>query len=202
MTILATASPMRIGYARVSTGDQTTNLQLDALNAAGCDQIFEDVVSGSSRKRPGLEQALAAVGAGDKLVVWRLDRLGRDFPHLVEIAEALRSRGANFLSISEGIDTGSLIGETIYRLISALADMERKVIIERTIAGLAAARRRGSQLGRRPKLAPERMAAAVERMETPGTVREIADEFGVCRATLYRYRNRQKRRDVESGRVV
>lgn len=180
---------MRIGYARVSTDDQNLDLQIDALRRAGCDQIFEDVVTGASRKRPGLARALGQVNAGDKLIVWKLDRLGRDFRHLNEIADQLQGRGAHFLSISEGIDTSSTVGEVIFRLFSVFSDFERNVIVERTRAGLAAARSRGVRLGRRQKLSVSDIERALSEMDLVAA-EQVALRYGVSRATLYRYRCR------------
>jgi DNA invertase Pin-like site-specific DNA recombinase len=124
---------VRYGYARVSTDDQALNLQLDALAMAGCaDRIFTDKLSGKTRRRPGLEDLLSQIGPGETLVVWRLDRIGRNFSDLVDIADELRERGVNLISLSEGIDTSSSIGEVVYRLMIVFADFERKVIVERT----------------------------------------------------------------------
>jgi DNA invertase Pin-like site-specific DNA recombinase len=191
-----TLSPMRIGYARVSTDDQTTNLQLDALKAAGCDPIFEDVMTGSARKRPGLAKALARIRPGDKLVVWRLDRLGRDFRHLNDIADDLHKRGAHFLSLAEGIDTSSTVGEVIYRLFSVFSDFERNIIRERTVAGLAAAKARGTKLGRRRKLNPAQAIEAAQLMKGGDSADAVALKFGVARATVYR-----RRAEAEKGGV-
>jgi DNA invertase Pin-like site-specific DNA recombinase len=171
---------------RVSTADQCLNLQADALRAAGCDRVFEDRSSGSSRKRPGLEAALAAIGPGDQIVVWRLDRLGRNFRHLVDIADELRERGANLISIQEGIDTSSSVGEIVFRLLSVFSDFERNVIVERTRAGLAAAKARGVKLGRRPKLSPSQILAARDLIDGGEKAEIVASRYGVGRATLFR----------------
>ncbi|WP_165185090.1 recombinase family protein [Caulobacter soli] len=182
---------MRIGYARVSTEDQTTDLQLDALKAAGCHPIFQDTISGASRKRAGLEQALATIKPGGRLVVWKLDRLGRDFRDLNDIADELHARGAHFISLTEGIDTSSPVGEVIFRLLSVFADFERGVIIERTRAGLRAARARGVRLGRRPKLTPEQVAEASAMLAGKASAEEVAQQFGVDRSTVYRLKSRR-----------
>lgn len=178
---------MRYGYARVSTDDQNLNLQLDALNAAGVTHIFTDKLSGKTRKRPGLEDLLSQIGPNDTLVVWRLDRVGRNFRDLVDIADELRERGANLISLSEGIDTSSSIGEVIYRLMIVFADFERKVIVERTNAGLAAAKARGVQLGRRPKLSQGNAAALKMAIISGLPKTEAARNFQVGRSTIYRY---------------
>lgn len=177
---------MKIGYARISTIDQNTGLQLDALNAAGCETIFEDKVSGSSSKRPGLDRALASLGQGDQLIVWRLDRLGRSLPHLIEVIAAIGEKGAGFKSLTESIDTGTAGGRLVFHMMGALAEFERSLIVERTSAGLAAARKRGVRVGRPPALTPAQVkhaCALIESGESPGAV---AKSLGVSRATLYR----------------
>src|SRR6266508_2032977 len=141
---------MQIGYARVSTGEQTLDLQRDALTAAGCDRICTDTASGARAERPGLTEALDHLRAGDTLVVWRLDRLGRSLRHLIETITALEQRGIGFKSLTESIDTTSSGGKLIFHIFGALAEFERELIRERTRAGLAAARARG-RLGGRPK---------------------------------------------------
>lgn len=177
---------MRYGYARVSTDDQNLNLQLDALNAAGVTHIFTDKLSGKTRKRPGLEDLLSQIGRNDTLVVWRLDRIGRNFRDLVDIADELRERGANLISLSEGIDTSSSIGEVIYRLMIVFADFERKVIVERTNAGLAAAKARGVRLGRRPKLSAKKLAELSTALAKGSPKSEVARIYKIGRTTLYR----------------
>ncbi|OXJ22028.1 DNA resolvase [Burkholderia sp. HI2714] len=140
---------MKIGYARVSTEDQSLDLQLMALQAAGCDTILSDHgVSGSRFDRPGLHEALSIVQTGDALVVWRLDRLGRSLGHLVEVVGGLGQRNIEFISLTESIDTRSPTGMLMFHMIAALAEFERALISERTRAGMAAARVRGAKLGR------------------------------------------------------
>jgi DNA invertase Pin-like site-specific DNA recombinase len=178
---------LRIGYARISTDDQSLNLQLDALRAAGCTRIYRDRVSGKSRNRPGLTRALTAIHEGDGIVVWRLDRLGRNFRDLVEIAEELRVRGSHLVSLSEGIDTSSHVGEVVYRVLCVFADFERRVIVERTVAGLAAAKRRGVRLGRKRKLGDEQVKEARRMMAVGMKAETVAAQLGVGRSTLYRY---------------
>ena len=172
-------------YARVSTDDQSLNLQLDALRAAGVTRVFTDKLSGKSRKRPGLEKALAALSAVDTLIVWRLDRIGRNFRDLVDIADELRERGANLISLSEGIDTSLNIGEVIYRLMIVFADFERKVIVERTLAGLKAAKARGVKLGRKPKLSPVQASEARKLVQSGMKAEAAARRYGVARSTRY-----------------
>jgi DNA invertase Pin-like site-specific DNA recombinase len=141
---------MLIGYARVSTADQTLALQQDALQEAGCDKVFTDTASGSKQERAGLEDALSHVRKGDTLVVWRLDRLGRSLRHLIDTITDLSQRGIGFRSITENIDTTSSGGKLVFHIFGALAEFERDIIRERTNAGLQAARARG-RLGGRPK---------------------------------------------------
>ncbi len=138
---------MLIGYARVSTHDQTLHLQNDALEQAGCSKIFTDTISGATTDRPGLEQALAYVRPGDTLVVWRLDRLGRSLKHLIETITVLHDREIGFKSITEHIDTTTSGGKLVFHIFGALAEFERDIIRERTQAGLQAARARGKKGG-------------------------------------------------------
>jgi DNA invertase Pin-like site-specific DNA recombinase len=134
---------MLIGYARVSTTDQTLDLQKDALKKAGCSKIFTDTASGAKAERTGLDEALNYVRSGDTLVVWKLDRLGRSLPHLIETITGLNNRGIGFKSITEAIDTTTSGGKLIFHIFGALAEFERDIIRERTQAGLNAARSRG-----------------------------------------------------------
>src|SRR5438270_4152035 len=141
---------MLIGYARVSTSDQTLNLQKDALEKIGCSKIFTDIMSGSTTERQGLDEALSFVREGDTLVVWRLDRLGRSLKHLIETITSLNNRKIGFKSLTESIDTTTSNGRLIFNIFASLAESERDLIRERTKAGLAAARARG-RVGGRPK---------------------------------------------------
>src|SRR5512133_3754740 len=141
---------MLIGYARVSTSDQTLDLQKDALRQAGCERIFTDTASGAKAERIGLEEAMSHLRKGDILVVWKLDRLGRSLKHLIETITALNAEGIGFKSITESIDTTTSGGKLIFHIFGALAEFERDIIKERTQAGLTAARARG-RLGGRPK---------------------------------------------------
>src|SRR5215218_7886263 len=182
---------MDIGYARVSTGEQTLDLQRDALTKAGCDRVFEETASGAKADRPVLAELLAYIRKGDTLVVWRLDRLGRSLPHLIETVTTLAARGVGFKSLTESIDTTSPGGKLIFHIFGALAEFERDLIRERTRAGLTAARSRG-RTGGRPKVKaftdPRQLALAkrlYEAKEKP--VGELARMFKVSRATFYRY---------------
>lgn len=179
---------MKIGYARVSTADQNLDLQLSALRRAGCAQIFEDCgISGARRARPGLSAALAALGADDTLVVWKLDRLGRSLPHLVETVNALAARGVQFHSLTEKIDTRSAGGRLIFHMMAALAEFERSIISERTIAGMAAAKRAGRNVGRRPVLTGAQIAEARALKSRGMSHREVCRRLAVSPSTLYRH---------------
>jgi len=176
---------MRIGYARVSTEDQNTSLQTDALKNAGCEQLFEEKVSGKSKDRPELDICLKVLREGDILVVWRLDRLGRSLEHLVQIIRDLESRKIGFLSLTESIDTTNAGGKLIFHIFAALAEFERNLISERTKAGLKAARARGRKGGRKAKLSSSDMRKAVAMLRDPlVTKTEVAKHFGVSRVTL------------------
>lgn len=178
---------MLYGYARVSASDQKAQLQLDALQAAGCQQVFVDEgISGSRTTRPALSKAFAALKAGDVLVVWRLDRLGRSLSHLIQLAGQLDEQGIGFRSLTEAIDTTSSSGRLLFHIMGALAEFERNLIVERTQAGLAAAKRRGTRLGRRPKLTPAQVDHAAKLIEGGESPRNVARTLGVSPATLYR----------------
>lgn len=181
-----------IGYARVSTEEQDVGLQLDALHQAGCPdgQIFLDVASGTSTTRPGLEACLRALAPGDTLIVWRLDRLGRSMLHLVTVIAELGQRQVGFRSLCDGaLDTTTATGELVFHSFSALAQFERRLIQERTRAGLAAARARGKHGGRRPLRAdaPQVRMAQVLSTDRRVTVSEICRSLRISRATFYRY---------------
>ena len=178
---------MMIGYARVSTEDQKLDLQRQALQTAGCERIFEDTASGAA-ERPALRQAIAQLRAGDTLVVWRLDRLGRSLKDLIAHAESLRTQGVGLRSLKEAIDTESSTGQLVFHIFGALAEFERALIRERTRAGLAAARARGRVGGRRKRLGEEQRRHAVELYRSgQRTVKEICALVGVSRSTLYAY---------------
>jgi DNA invertase Pin-like site-specific DNA recombinase len=181
---------MQIGYARVSTADQTLALQRDALTAAGCERIFTDEgVSGSITTRRGLDRALAALAPGDTLVVWKLDRLGRSLSHLVNLVTALGERGVNFRSLSDPIDTSSAGGRLVLHMMGALAEFERSLIVERTQAGIQAAKKRGVHLGRPPILEPAQIDHARTLIESGESPRAVARSLKVGRSTLYRALN-------------
>lgn len=179
---------MKIGYARVSTDEQNLDLQRQALEAAGCQVVHEDRgLSGAARERPGLAQALGQLGAGDVLVVWKLDRLGRSLVHLIGIIDGLGKSGAGFVSLSERIDTTTAGGRLIFHMMGALAEFERSLIGERTAAGMKAAKRRGKHVGRPAKLTAHQLAHARALIEEGKETRAgIAVLFGVDVATLRR----------------
>jgi DNA invertase Pin-like site-specific DNA recombinase len=179
---------MRVGYARVSTGEQNLDLQLDALKKAGCEQIYHDEMSGAKAERPGLSEALKFIRPGDTLVVWRLDRLGRSLKDLIERVAELRGRDIDLLSLHEQIDTTTSAGKLQFHIFSALAEFERDLIRERTMAGLRAARARGKKGGRKFRLTSEeaRMAASLIKDKTH-KIKDICKRLGISTATLYRY---------------
>lgn len=178
---------MLIGYARVSTDDQRLDLQNDALEQAGCERMFVDVASGGRADRTGLAKALDFVRAGDTLVVWKLDRLGRSLRHLIDTVSALEARGIGFRSLQESIDTTTSGGKLVFHVFGALAEFERDLIRERTNAGLAAARARGRKGGRPPSLDASKLALARSLLNDRNADRgKVAAAFGVSLSTLYR----------------
>ncbi len=179
---------MQIGYARVSTSDQSLNLQQDALHAAGCGQVFTDVGSGVRTERPGLSAALQTCRPGDILVVWKLDRLGRSLPDLVQTIRNLAERGIGFQSLQEQIATTTAGGKLIFHLFASLAEFERDLIRERTKAGLAAARARGRR-GGRPRGVDQKKQKAASVLKKNGaySVREICEIVGISRNTYDKY---------------
>ena len=179
---------MKIGYARVSTDEQNLDLQRSALEAAGCERVFEDRgISGAESSRPGLAAALAALGAGDVLAVWKLDRLGRSLGQLIVMIDGIGKAGAGFQSLSEAIDTTTAGGRLIFHVMGALAEFERSLIGERTKAGMQAAKRRGKSVGRPRKLTVHQLARARALIEAGEETRSgVAELFGVDVATLRR----------------
>jgi DNA invertase Pin-like site-specific DNA recombinase len=182
---------MLIGYARVSTHDQTLALQQDALKQAGCERLFTDTASGAKADRPGLDEAVDFARLGDTLVVWKLDRLGRSLPHLIETISGLQERGIGFKSQTEQIDTTTSGGKLIFHVFAALAEFERDVIRERTQAGLTAARARGRRGGhpRAVALNDTKKVALAQRLyeDKKNSIDDICKTLGVSRSTLYRY---------------
>src|SRR5215510_6825172 len=182
---------MLIGYARVSTNEQNLNLQRDALRNAGvtAKNAFTDKITGTKAERPGLTEALSHLREGDTLVVWRLDRLGRSLPHLIETVTALQRQGVAFQSITEYIDATNATGKLVFHIFGALAEFERNLIKERTLAGLSAARARGRKGGRPPLDTSSRKVAAAKKLyrDKTNSVPEICRMLNISRATLYRY---------------
>lgn len=178
----------RIGYARVSTVDQKLRMQLDALEAVNCDCIFKDHgVSGAKFSRPGLDELLAYVEPGDTVIVFKLDRLGRSVLHLADLLVRFRNDGIEFCSMSEGINTTTPGGKLVYHLFSAFAEFQREVIVENTIAGMAAAKRRGKAIGRPRSLSPQSTVLAHELISQQGlSLKVVAARLGVSRPTLDR----------------
>jgi DNA invertase Pin-like site-specific DNA recombinase len=182
---------MYIGYARVSTNEQNLDLQQDALRKAGVSakNLYTDKITGTKSERPGLEQALSHLREGDTLVVWRLDRLGRSLKHLIETVTALKQQSIAFQSITESINTATATGQLVFHLFGALAEFERNLITERTMAGLEAARARGRK-GGRPKLKASSSTVTMARKlyaDKTNTIRDICKTLNISRATLYRY---------------
>ena len=188
MATKSTQSGDLIGYARVSGWDQNPDLQVDALTEIGCARIFTDHASGTRTDRPELAAALDYARPGDTLVVWRLDRLGRSLRHLVETVSGFEERGIGFRSLNGDIDTTTSNGRLVFHIFCALAEFERDLLVDRTQAGLAAARARGKVAGRKPKLSVDQVAVA-QRLHADGqhNISEIAKVLGVSRATIYRH---------------
>ena len=178
---------MLIGYIRVSTNDQNTDLQRNALQSANCELIFEDRISGKKSDRPGLKKALRCLQEGDTLVVWKLDRLGRSMRHLVMLTEELREKGINFRSLTDSIDTSTPMGRFFFHVMGALAEMERELIVERTRAGLAAAREKGRIGGRRRIMTEEVTERARRMLRNGATLHQVALVLDVSVKILYRY---------------
>ncbi len=196
---------MLIGYARVSKTEQHLELQLDALNKAGCEQIYTDKITGSKTERKGLEEALSHLRKGDTLVVWRLDRLGRSLKHLIDTLKGFHEKGIEFKSLTENIDTSTPTGMLMFHLIGALAEFERNLIRERTNAGLEAARARGHKGGRPKKGETETKRMARKLYEDKSiTIKDICKSLRISKATLYRYvhANRPVKKMIEGKDLV
>ena len=179
---------MLIGYARVSTQEQNLDLQLDALERAGCEKVFSDTASGAKAARPNLEQALSHAREGDTLVVWKLDRLGRSLRHLIDTVQALSGRGVGFKSLQESIDTTTPGGKLVFHVFGALAEFERDLVKERTNAGLASARARGRRGGRAKSLSEKQRQQAKALIKDPSiSIGEICKTLKISRSTLYRH---------------
>jgi DNA invertase Pin-like site-specific DNA recombinase len=178
---------MLIGYARVSTQDQNLELQRETLTQAGCQKVFEDKMSGTRAARPGLVQALEMLREGDTLVVWKLDRLGRSVKQLVDLVSELHQQGVQFKSLTDAIDTGTPSGRFFFHVMASLAQMERELTVERTRAGLEAARQLGRKGGRKPKMTPSKIESAKKLLASGVPPKEVAKNLGVSVPTLYRW---------------
>ena len=180
---------MKIGYARVSTGDQNLEYQFDALKKAGCDAIYQEKKSGVS-EREQLKQALGYLRHGDTFVVTKLDRLGRSLKKLLELIEAFKERGIHFQSLDDGIDTSTSVGNFFFQVIGAFSELERNLIVERTQKGLMAARARGRYGGRPKKHSDDKKEIAYrEVMQNKKSIKDIAKSLGMSHMTIYRYIN-------------
>jgi DNA invertase Pin-like site-specific DNA recombinase len=178
---------MLIGYARVSTEDQNLELQLAALKRASCKRIFTDKVSGAKADRPGLRETLSHLRETDTLVVWKLDRLGRSVKGLVDLVNELQERHVHFKSLTDGIDTKTPAGRFFFHVMASLAQMERELIIERTRAGLEAAKRQGRVGGRKRRMTEGKVKAARKLLSSGTPPRDVAQSLGVSVPTLYRW---------------
>ncbi|HDP4296498.1 TPA: recombinase family protein [Staphylococcus aureus] len=195
---------MKIGYARVSTGLQNLNLQEDRLNAYGCEKIFSDHISGSKSKRPGLDKAIEFARSGDTIVVWRLDRLGRNMEDLITLVNELNERGVSFHSLEENItmDKSSSTGQLLFHLFAAFAEFERNLILERSSAGRIAARARGRYGGRPEKLNQKDLNLLKTLYDNGTPIKTIAEQWQVSRTTIYRYLNKlEDKEDEKQGEV-
>ncbi len=178
---------MLIGYARVSTQDQNLNLQIEALNKAGCKKIFNDKASGNRAERPGLGKTLEMLREGDTLVVWKLDRLGRSVKNLVDLVSDLHKQGIHFKSLTDAIDTSSPSGRFFFHVMASLAEMERELAIERTRAGLEVARQLGRRGGRKRKMTDSKIESAKKLLANGIPPREVAKNLSISVPTLYRW---------------
>ena len=176
---------MKYGYARVSTNQQDTKLQIDALLASGCEKIYEDKMSGTKTDRPELNNCLKAMNANDVLVVWKLDRLGRSLQHLIEVVHKLEEENKGFQSLTEHIDTTSPTGKLVFHIFAALADFEKSLIRQRVMAGLEASRKMGTKFGRPEALTAKDKEMAITMFNGGATKNAIAQHFGVARQTIY-----------------
>ncbi|MGG5253516.1 recombinase family protein [Neobacillus sp. SM06] len=177
---------MIFGYARVSTQDQNLELQLDALNKFGCDRIFQEKMTGTKKERPQLEEMMKLLRKGDKIVIYKLDRIGRSTKHLIELSDAFEKMGVELVSIVDQLDTSTAMGRFFFRFMASLSELERDIISERTKAGLESARARGRN-GGRPKVSEKKLKLALKMYGSKiYSIREIVEATGISQATLYR----------------
>jgi DNA invertase Pin-like site-specific DNA recombinase len=180
---------MIFGYARVSTQEQNLDMQIDALKRYGCEEIYQEKMTGTKKDRPQLEELLKVLRKGDKVVVYKLDRISRSTKHLIELMEMFNEKGVHFVSLNDNIDTSTAMGKFFFTVMSGLAQLERDIISERTRAGLDSARARGRKGGRPPKDAAKIQMALKMYDSKDYTIDQIIEATGVGRATLYRYIN-------------
>jgi DNA invertase Pin-like site-specific DNA recombinase len=179
---------MKIGYARVSTTDQNPELQMDGLVSAGCEKFYTDKASGTKEDRPALKDMMKNLRPGDTVVVWKLDRLGRSLKHLMQIVDELKEKGVSFISTTEGFDTTTCGGKLFFQIFGALAEFEHNIIVERTNAGLAAARARGKKGGRKAKLTGKDIKILKKLYDDKSIpVAGICKRFDISRPTMHRY---------------
>ena len=195
---------MKIGYARVSTHDQNLELQNDELEKVGCEKIFEEKISGKTKERPALKRMMEILREGDSVIVWKLDRLGRSLKDLIDLVADIQGKGADFISIKDSINTQTATGKFTFNIFASLAEFEREIIRERTMAGLTAAKARGRMGGRPKGLTKKGMDKAHSALllynSKKKTVGEIAQELGLSRATCYRYIDAAK--ELEERKVA
>jgi Enterobacteriaceae phage serine recombinase len=180
--------PRKIGYARVSTAEQSLDLQIAALERADCAEIYSDKgISGCQRSRPAFDKVMEEIKAGDTLIIWRLDRMGRSLKHLMDINECLIAKGAYFESLTEKIDTSTPMGEFVFHILGAVAQLEREIIRERTLAGMAAAADHGRYPGRPRSLTIDQIIHAGRAFLDGASYQELADRHGISTETVRRY---------------
>ncbi|HGX2208660.1 TPA: recombinase family protein [Escherichia coli] len=184
---------MIYGYVRVSTNHQDTELQRLALESAGCERIYEEYASGRTANRPVLKELITVMKSGDELIVWKLDRIGRNVLHALLMFQNLHEKGVNFRSLTDSIDTSTPMGRFFFHVMGALAEMERELIVERTLAGLAAAREQGRIGGRRPKLTKEQHEQIARLIENGYSRKQLAIIYDIGVSTIYRYHPVEKR---------
>lgn len=194
---------LKIGYARVSTGLQNLDLQMDSLKEYGCEKIFTDNVSGSKSKRPGLDNVIEFARNGDSVVVWRLDRLGRNMQDLINLVNELNKRGVSFYSIEENItmDKSSSTGQLLFHLFAAFAEFERNLILERSTAGRISARARGRYGGRPEKLTDKDLKLLKTLYDSGTPIKTIAEQWQVSRTTIYRYLHKLENKINRKGLI-
>jgi DNA invertase Pin-like site-specific DNA recombinase len=177
---------MIIGYARVSTADQNLEMQIDALEKYGCERIYQEKVTGTKKDRPKLAEMMTILRPGDKIVIYKLDRISRSTKHLIDLSEFFEKKGVEFVSIQDSIDTSSPMGRFFFRILASITELERDIISERTKSGLSSARARG-RIGGRPRVPDNKIKLALKMYESKQySISEIVKAVGISQATLYR----------------